>query len=121
MPSEWTNATGRVLDEVRAERDRQDAKWGGPAHDDEHSMGDFMRFIQQRAGPCPSRKALIQIAALAVAATESFDRRAASKPSAMPEDEALCDKCGGLKTFDGGRWFHIGECTADKSDAEERQ
>lgn len=66
-----------ILDEIVTERARQDAKWGGPAHDDQHTMGDFMRFIQQRTGPFPSRKDLIQIAALAVAAIESLDRRAA--------------------------------------------
>ena len=72
-----------MLSEVAAERVRQDAKWGGPAHDDQHSMKDFCRFIEDRLyGGCPSREALIEVAALAVASIESIDRRTADQQPA---------------------------------------
>jgi hypothetical protein len=34
-----------VYDEIREEREAQDRKWGGPAHDDEHTPIDWIRFI----------------------------------------------------------------------------
>lgn len=74
-----------VLDEVAAERARQDGKWGGAAHDDEHSTAEFVQFIEDYAGwarqmasmnsPDKARRRLLQVAALAVAAVESMDRR----------------------------------------------
>ncbi len=82
-----------ILDEIIAERERQDVKWGGPEHDDNHRLGDWLQFIEDRAdyqrfvlehperasdSPYLSdyRATLIKIAALAVAAIESFDRKA---------------------------------------------
>lgn len=74
-----------VLDEVAVERDRQDAKWGGSEHDDCHSTTDFVQFIVDYAGWArqmasmgshdKARRRLIQVAALAVAAVESIDRK----------------------------------------------
>lgn len=68
-----------VFDEIQQERGRQDAKWGGPAHDDQHSVPDWFDLIGERADD-PSagdrRTALIKIAALAVAGIESIDRKA---------------------------------------------
>ena len=69
--------------EVIAERARQDAKWGGPDHDDQHGLEDFCGFINQRTADLArgfettehARKRMIQIAALAVAAVESMDRK----------------------------------------------
>lgn len=69
-----------VYDEVSSERDRQDRKWGGRKHDDTHEPEDWERYIMKRI-PVESkddsafRKRMIQIAALAVAAVQSFDRR----------------------------------------------
>ncbi len=71
-----------VYDEIKQERARQDAKWGGPAHDDEHDIDDFGDFIAQKlahmsaGSPAWKRAKLVQIAALAVAAIESADRKA---------------------------------------------
>lgn len=72
-----------VLEEVRAERARQDAKWGGPEHDDGHEQAIWVRLIDDRlaypedANGCKEyRQDMIEIAALAVAAVESFDRKA---------------------------------------------
>ncbi len=74
-----------VLLDIERERVAQDKQWGGPEHDDEHSGSDFVRFIREHtdrarkainAGDLDEyRKQLIEIAALAVAATESLDRR----------------------------------------------
>jgi len=109
-----------VLDEIAAERRRQDGKWGGPAHDDEHSTAEFVQFIEDYAGwarqmasmnsPDKARRRLIQVAALAVAAVESMDRRAAdngSQPTAAPNLRA-CPTCG---AFDG----HYSVCGAAKN------
>ncbi len=70
-----------VFDLIRDERARQDAKWGGPEHDDTHEPEDWADFIgarvvriQLRMGN--DRQNLVQIAALAVAAIESLDRKA---------------------------------------------
>lgn len=70
---------------VAAERLRQDEKWGGAEHDDKHSTADFVQLIQDYAGwartmasmnsPERARRRLIQVAALALAACESIDRK----------------------------------------------
>ena len=71
----------KALQDVATERQRQDAKWGGPEHDDLHSFADWHRFINERlassayANEARTRKLLIEIAALAVAAAESIDRK----------------------------------------------
>jgi hypothetical protein len=90
--------TERVLKEVRAARARQFAKWGwarsqnawdgdplGHAHDDSHVEGDWTRFIVRWLGKAEQaiedghaaewRDEMLCVAALAVAAIESHDRR----------------------------------------------
>lgn len=67
------------------ERKRQDAKWGGHEHDDQHSTQEFVQLIEDYAGWArtmsgmnshqKARNRLIQVAALAVAAAESLDRK----------------------------------------------
>jgi hypothetical protein len=90
-----------VYDEIRAERATQDERWGGPAHDDGHSPLDWIRYLAEhlaRAGGWAAeildeqhwftahisgsvdhmpayRRQLVRVAALAVAAIESYDRR----------------------------------------------
>lgn len=74
-----------ILAEVSDERDRQDAKWGGPEHDDQHSPIEFVKIIEDYAGwaramfsqgsPDKGRRRLVQVAALALAAVESLDRK----------------------------------------------
>jgi hypothetical protein len=80
-----TGATGTVLAEVANERAAQDVKWGGSAHDDTHTTYAFLQFIEDRRGMAMyadsiddralARRRLIQVAALAVAAIESLDRK----------------------------------------------
>lgn len=75
-----------VLNDIRAERDRQNAKWGGAANDDQHTVGEFVQLIQDYAGwartmatmnsPEKARRRLVQVAALAVACVEAMDRAA---------------------------------------------
>ena len=78
----------RIWTEIKQERrDGQDAKWGGPAHDDQLKPTDWLLFIRKQeqsaiaadGTPWPYqvnetyRRRLIKIAALAVAAIESHD------------------------------------------------
>lgn len=73
-----------IFSEIAGERIRQDAKYGGPEHDDEHSalewaefIGDKLDDISLTSEQADVRKRLIQIAALAVAAIDACDRGAA--------------------------------------------
>ena len=73
-----------ILQEIEAERTRQDIKWGGPEHDDVHSTEEFIQWIEEYAGWArmmssmnnmnKARRKLIKVAALSVAAVESIDR-----------------------------------------------
>jgi len=67
-----------ILTEVAEERDRQDEKWGGPEHDDLHSVRDWIGYIRdhnkQALDVGEFRQQMIRVAALAVAAVESYDR-----------------------------------------------
>lgn len=74
-----------VFNEVLAERNRQDAKWGGPEHDDQHGAEDWNRFITRYSqwaaqmadmnSPDKYRRRMVQVAAIAIAAVESLDRQ----------------------------------------------
>lgn len=84
--------TDEVLREVKAERERQDAKWGGPEHDDEHVTVEWVsivyRLLEEASTPgqehlAQFRKAMIQIAATATAAVESLDRKNPAVKEAM--------------------------------------
>ena len=69
--------------EIWTERRRQDKIWGGPEHDDNHESSDWAGFISQRSsemevasqGRIRERELFLHIAALAVAALESLDRK----------------------------------------------
>ena len=72
-----------IQEEIATERKRQDAKYGGPEHDDEHFIADWGHIIGQRTdamknhnrlSPVDARKLLIEIAAVAQEAIESYDR-----------------------------------------------
>jgi carbonic anhydrase len=70
-----------ILNEIVLERQRQDTQWGSE-HDDTNTPQDWGYIIQDYA-ICAQRQAMsgrirhrfVQIAALAVAALESFDRK----------------------------------------------
>ena len=72
------DAQTKVIAQVIQERRMQDRQWGGAAHDDQHSNFDWFRFIDYQWGQMNNenrRERLIKIAALAVAAVESLDRK----------------------------------------------
>jgi hypothetical protein len=83
-----------VYEEIKTERLAQDAKWGGPPHDDAKEAGEWIYYIETKteraAGMIGERSAgndtkfrqrVIQIAALAVACVESMDRQMAGNSS----------------------------------------
>lgn len=105
MSAPLTTAAARrtiILHEIGAERDRQDAKWGGPVHDDKRTPGAWFDLIIEKAADnhdvmtyhyqrvldgqeeptahdlahmdrlCRNR--LVKIAALAIAGIEAIDR-----------------------------------------------
>lgn len=100
---EWTD----VYDEIRDERQRQDAKWGGPEHDDAHQINDFIAYITKHAGRCVDAKSyevrqhMIRVAALAVAVVQKIDRSHGKGPDkeAPRRPEVL---------HEGERWFYGG-------------
>lgn len=75
-----------VLRDVEAERARQDAQWGGPAHDDNHGPHHWVAFIERQLEKLdepdvdaddPDAQAylrFLKIAALGVAACEMLAR-----------------------------------------------
>ncbi len=85
---EWSLARKRSLiyAEIERERNRQDVKWGGPKHDDTKGVRDWVTYIVAYLGEAVnrdsdwahnlsfSRIAIVKVAALCVAALESFDR-----------------------------------------------
>lgn len=83
--------------EIAEERARQDVKWGGSAHDDEHAPFFWCQLIQDYAGwarvmagmdnPAKYRRRMVQVATLAVAAAQSHDRLIArgQKEESSPE------------------------------------
>jgi hypothetical protein len=78
-----------IFDEILEKREYQDSIHGGPKHDDEHGPDDWLIFIDQynthgfshvaSSDRLNYRDTLINIAALAVAAIESFDRQEAKE------------------------------------------
>lgn len=99
MPTAMPQKTD-VYEEIRAERVRQNAIWGGPVHDDEHEENDWAEFIEQRTEvlmesppPARTRELFIHIGALAVAAIESMDRRRSPfpPPPDLSEQEQFLD------------------------------
>lgn len=88
-----------ILDEVAAERARQDGRWGGAEHDDDMTMDAFAQLIADYAGWArvkvregtfdEARQRLVQTAALAVAAIERLDRDLAAKAAPPPTPGGL--------------------------------
>lgn len=78
---------GAVYADIRREREEQDRRFGGPIHDDSHLPCDWLAFLKKHvaqaacATPTDYRYQLVRVAALAVAAAESFDRHARSHPT----------------------------------------
>lgn len=71
-----------ILDEIIQERKIQDAEWGGQRHDDTHDWYDWreiiyrqMMLMSMESDDARRRKRLIKVAAVAMAAVESIDRK----------------------------------------------
>lgn len=69
-----------ILDEIKAERNYQEEKWGAD-FDDINNLDDWITYIVTYCGlsalqltPTKQRGKMLQVAALAVAACEAFDR-----------------------------------------------
>ncbi len=68
----------KIFKEVDDERLYQDAKWGGPEHDDKEREHDWTSDIERYVhgnGEHGFRTSMVKVAALAVAAIESHDRK----------------------------------------------
>lgn len=77
-----------VIRDVLDRRAAQDKQWGGAEHDDEHDILDWLSFIGKQGRKIMetyglqevheryARDRFIDIAALAIAAAESLDRKA---------------------------------------------
>lgn len=77
----------KIFKQIDVERYRQDRKWGGPSHDDKHSVRDWTTYIVvylgRAVGPGTDwgrtlglvRPLMINVAALSVAAIEAIDRK----------------------------------------------
>jgi hypothetical protein len=78
------------MQDIAVEREHQDKQWGGNGHDDAHETLDWFEYIDQQIDKSIQenfgftnekniakfgRPRLIKIAALAIAAVESIDRR----------------------------------------------
>jgi hypothetical protein len=70
-----------LIDEIAFERTFHDIQWGGPAHDDKHTAEEWFSYMAHQADNYNSSKSdsargyhLVKLAALAVAALESYDR-----------------------------------------------
>lgn len=86
--------TKKLLDEINEERIRQDKKYGGTEKDDEQSPLHWTSQIKKRASRANGdftttqntkeyRRRMLQIAALAVAAVDSIDRKQAAADKAQ--------------------------------------
>lgn len=68
----------RFMQAIIQERQRQNEKWGGSEHDDEHTRHDWFGYIMDHCNSVndtQARKHFVEIAALAVAALESLERK----------------------------------------------
>lgn len=74
------NKRKKIFKQIHDERKIQDERWGGKKNDDENSADDWYRVIDKHNSRASDengqdrRYALIRVAAIAVAAIESFDR-----------------------------------------------
>jgi hypothetical protein len=79
-----------IFEEIRQERERQDTKWGGPTHDDLHTLYVWREIIREQLNShwLQHRERLIRIAAVAVAAVESENQIIERQLAALEQDGA---------------------------------
>lgn len=64
-----------LMEEIHWERIKQIQQWGGAEHDDTHNVWDWFNYIHYQMELPDPQSRLIKIAALAIAALESLDRK----------------------------------------------
>jgi hypothetical protein len=77
-PAVSASPASPVIADVLAERQRQDAQWGGPEHDDTHHPTEWLGFVNKQIHTnvgVDVRDRLVKVAALALAGIESIDRK----------------------------------------------
>ena len=97
MNAEQEHEMALILDEVRNERYLQDEEWG-QSIDDQHTEWEWIALLTRHNGLAVNdgleknvgrfRKQMIRVAALSIAAVESFDRKH-SKPVEKKAGEFL--------------------------------
>lgn len=71
----------QAIEDIKEERRYQDKKWGGSDHDDTETEDSWQKYIteyanaQGRSQSYDFRKRMVKVAALALAAIESHDRK----------------------------------------------
>jgi hypothetical protein len=78
-------AMDQIFSDIRDERVAQDQQWGGPSVDDTRTLLEWAQYIFKQTAramkewnvgdPAVARACMVKVAALAVAAIESMDRR----------------------------------------------
>ena len=76
-----------IFKEIDEERARQDGQWGGKGYDDKHDVRDWVAYVLNFLARTVAkeanwgfnlkraREAFVKVAALAIAAIESIDRK----------------------------------------------
>lgn len=113
-----TITTNNVLKEVLNERIRQDEKWG----EQNHRPAEYLMILGEEVGEVNKaaleshfsgkplsdyRDELVQVAAVAVAMIECFDRN--NPPTAMSAEEII-KKCDSNPFEHNKSIFHLGQC-----------
>lgn len=75
-----------IIVEITEERDYQNGKWG-TSFDDKNTLNDWSAYMSRYLGlatfaetPEEARRQLVKVAALAIAAIETFDRNSGFAP-----------------------------------------
>lgn len=114
----FKNPIDNVLEQIAAERRRQDAQWGGPDHDDEHPIEQWIELAEQRLQAADAlignpddledpdsvwREYMLEAAAVCVAGIETLDRQKERDRRVLRKDGNLkevgscsdaCSECG---------------------------
>jgi len=76
--------TKGIIEDISAERVKQDEQWGGPRYDDLHNSHDWVAMLTKHLGKAVMwpwdgekfRQQMVRVAALSIAAIAWYDRGA---------------------------------------------